>query len=448
MANGMVRGRRRKLCPLFTRGVPLKFRMKVMKNAMKKEARYLATVSLGVMGAGFAATLPFEHIGIVNLLQGGFEAGVVGGLADWFAVSALFRHPLGLPIPHTALLPRNRDKMTKGLVSIVEQELLSKETIRARLAGIRFLDKSLELAERELHTEAVQQALVYLCEQAVRAIEADKLVPLLEREIQSALEAVDSTALVRSILEGAVAQGYDTRALDFVLGRVEAWAIKQETRDQLGAMAIKAFEGLQTNGFMAFAVNAFVGMVSEEKLGSIVQSFILAQVEQLRYSHNSRREAVLGYVRAELAKLPRDSKLLSEVEGWMRHLPERIGFGDKLAHLVERVKDRALAFIREPEFARQYAIPMLVRLLASLRENPHAMERGEAWIQEQIAGYLEQNHGKIGQLVKENLDKLDNEKLIELVEEKVGKDLQWIRVNGAICGFVIGVGLTGLKWLV
>ena len=73
---------------------------------MKKEAKYIATVSLGVMGAGFLATLPAPVSSTVwgTFLQGGFEAGVVGGLADWFAVSALFRHPLGIPIPHTALI--------------------------------------------------------------------------------------------------------------------------------------------------------------------------------------------------------------------------------------------------------------------------------------------------------------------------------------------------------
>src|SRR5690242_532014 len=105
---------------------------------MKKEVKYIATVSLGVMGAGFLATLPASSTLWGGLLQGGFEAGVVGGLADWFAVSALFRHPLGMPIPHTALLPNNREKMTKALVSMVENELLSKETIRARLRQIRF----------------------------------------------------------------------------------------------------------------------------------------------------------------------------------------------------------------------------------------------------------------------------------------------------------------------
>ena len=105
----------------------------------KKKSNRMAEISLGVMGAGFVATLPFSGTGLA-LLQGGFEAGLVGGLADWFAVTALFRHPLRIPIPHTALLPKNRDKMTKAITTMVETELLNQESIRSKIKQIRITD--------------------------------------------------------------------------------------------------------------------------------------------------------------------------------------------------------------------------------------------------------------------------------------------------------------------
>lgn len=74
----------------------------------------MATISLAIMGVGFVATMPFGDSIWGQLLQGGFEAGLVGGLADWFAVTALFRHPLGIPIPHTALLPKTGSVLQKG----------------------------------------------------------------------------------------------------------------------------------------------------------------------------------------------------------------------------------------------------------------------------------------------------------------------------------------------
>ncbi|OOP62980.1 hypothetical protein BWZ43_25545, partial [Heyndrickxia oleronia] len=105
---------------------------------MVKNSKYLARTSLAVMGIGFIATLPFEHSNpFLGLLQGGFEAGIVGGLADWFAVTALFRHPLGIPIPHTSLLSKNRKRITKALVSTIENDWLSKESIVNKLKNIQ-----------------------------------------------------------------------------------------------------------------------------------------------------------------------------------------------------------------------------------------------------------------------------------------------------------------------
>lgn len=414
---------------------------------MKKEAKYIATVSLGVMGAGFLATLPVSSTVWGGFLQGGFEAGVVGGLADWFAVSALFRHPMGIPIPHTALLPKNREKITKALVSTVQNELLSKETIRARLQQIRFLEKGLELAEGHLDNESLHKGLSALAAQAILAIDLEKLTPLLAEEMRKALQDVDASRLVRTLVDTVVEGGYDSKTFDFVLDKVESWAFKAETRDQLGAMALKAFEGLQSNGFMAFAVNAFIGMVNEEKLGGIIQNFLLSYIEQLRMNHHPRREAVLSFIRGELNKLERNPKLLAELETLKTKLPDMFDLDTKLSGLLARLKEKVLAFVEQPEFVPDHVVPIIRNVLASVKANEGLLQRGESWVQEQIASYLEKNHSKIGQLVKENLDKFDNEKLTELMEDKIGKDLQWIRVNGAICGFIIGLGLAGIKML-
>jgi uncharacterized membrane-anchored protein YjiN (DUF445 family) len=417
---------------------------------MKKEAKYIASVSLGVMGAGFVATLPFGGGGsmAIVLLQGGFEAGVVGGLADWFAVSALFRHPLGIPIPHTALLPKNRDKITNALVTTVENELLSKETIRARLKQIGFLQKALELSATQLHNDTLHKGIAVLCKQALLALDWDQLGLLIKDEIRKAIQATDMPKMLHHAVKGVAANHYDAKAFDFVLDKVDLWAVKADTRDQLGAMAFKAFEGLQVNGFMQFAVNAFMGMVSEEKLGGILQDFILSYTEQLRTERHPKREGVLSFVREELFKLEHQPKLLAELESWKERLPELLSMDDKLEQLLAKLRERADAFVDRSDFVPEVIIPLLERLLNSLQNNQQALQRGEHWIQQQISEYVERNHNKIGLLVKENLDKLDNDTLIEMMEDKIGGDLQWIRVNGAICGFLIGLALTGLKLLV
>ena len=87
----------------------------------------------------------------------GFEAGLVGGLADWFAVTALFRHPMGIPIPHTALLPKNRKRVTKGLINTLENEWLTKESITNKVKEMQLAQMVLQIAEREMQSDAVKR---------------------------------------------------------------------------------------------------------------------------------------------------------------------------------------------------------------------------------------------------------------------------------------------------
>ncbi|WP_142315511.1 DUF445 family protein, partial [Bacillus wiedmannii] len=83
-----------------------------------------------------------------------------------------------------------------------------------------------------------------------------------------------------------------------------------------------------------------------------------------------------------------------------------------------------------------------------IKEDEQIVQKIEEWLQKQVVTLVEKNHSKIGKLVQENLDKLDDKMLIEMIENNVGKDLQWIRVNGAVCGFMIGLVLEGIKAII
>jgi uncharacterized membrane-anchored protein YjiN (DUF445 family) len=83
-----------------------------------------------------------------------------------------------------------------------------------------------------------------------------------------------------------------------------------------------------------------------------------------------------------------------------------------------------------------------------VKEDERTVQKIEDWLQKQVVNVVEKNHSKIGKLVQENLDKLDDKTLIEMIENNVGKDLQWIRVNGAVCGFMIGLVLEGIKAII
>ncbi|MGF9915815.1 DUF445 domain-containing protein [Paenibacillus ehimensis] len=415
---------------------------------MSGKAKHTAAVSLGVMAAGFAVTIPWADHTWVRLLQSGFEAGLVGGLADWFAVTALFRHPLGIPIPHTALLPNNRRRVTEALITTVEQELISKESIRSKLAGLKIVSRGLEAAERVLESDKTQQSIAVWCERLLDYIPWDRIPALLEKEIRQRIDALEAAPALRKALDQVYEYQGDEKALDFLLDLAEQLVLTRETQHRLGAMAAQAMQGLQTNGFMQLAVNAFLGFYNEEKLGAMIQQFVWNAIRDMKRQGNKNRLALLAELRLRLERWLADPETADTLNGWKVRLLDNWDLAAQTEKWVEQLKERLVETVRAPEFAERYAIPFLKELLHRIREDEQGMAKLEQWIQEQLGRWVEANHSKIGALIRENVDRFDNETLIALMEDKIGSDLQWIRVNGALCGFLIGLVLGTVKLFV
>jgi len=414
---------------------------------MKKNARHIAAISLGVMGAGFAATFPIARLPIGMVLQSGFEAGLVGGLADWFAVTALFRHPLNIPIPHTALLPRNREKVTNALVTAIQTELLNKESIIGKLQNVqitqRFIDKLKEYLESEPAGERISLILAKL----LASIPPEKVTGVLAQEVRSWIREADSRALIERLSGSVLESGYEEPLFQAVLAYAERMAVRAETREMLGGLAMKALDRLQLGGFMGFAVNAFAGFMNEDKLGGLLQDFVLSLLADLRQPGHAAREKALDAVRTAIRDLPDNDRVLLAAEQWKVNIAE----GEDVERLIGNGVKQALNKLSEraadPEYCRTVIIPMLQKALKAVSGREDWIQAADHWIRNQAAVFVEKNHGMIGRLVKENADKLDNDTLIAMMEQHVGKDLQWIRVNGAVCGFAIGIVL-GLLHLV
>ncbi|WP_080833345.1 DUF445 domain-containing protein [Cohnella massiliensis] len=411
---------------------------------MAREAKHTAAISLGIMGAGFLATFPADGHWAGALLHGGFEAGLVGGLADWFAVTALFRKPLGLPIPHTALLPRNRDKVVRSLIHVIENEFLTKESIKQKAGELRIGEKLLEIAEGRLPD--IVRAAVLLGDYGLKHLPAERLAAFAAGELRRIAEKADAAAVLRALRNEILERGYEERALDFLLDKAEDLVSSDTARYQLGSMAASALGNLQVNGLMGFAVNAFVGFMSEDKLGYMLQGAILGKLREMTADEgHPLRVLLLNELRRALIDLDRNEALIRELDGAKSRLLEQWDAEAYLRRWIEELRDRALEWIHSERFERDFALPLLAKLIERVRGNEELLNAFQNWTQTQISQIVERNHSKIGKLVQENLDKLDNDTLIAMMEDKLGKDLQWIRVNGAVCGFLIGLALEGIN---
>ncbi|EEL71436.1 MULTISPECIES: DUF445 domain-containing protein [Bacillus] len=415
---------------------------------MSLQTKYIAGISLGVMGVGFAASIPFQGTVAGEIIQGGFEAGLVGGLADWFAVTALFRHPLGIPIPHTALLPKNRKRVTKGLVSTLENEWLTKESITSKVKEMQLAQMVLQIAEKELQSDAVKKGIVTIAEKAILQIDTEKLAVIIEKELKTYLHTINTSNILQVLVDQLVVQEYDEKTLDYILVKVKDWTAQDEARYQLGSLGMKAMENIKVDGFLQFTLKSFMNIVDEDKIGGILQKFIISNINSLQDADNSTRQLILAKIRQEIINVKENESLLQELEKWKEKWIANWDATDKIKEMLEQVQSRAVTFVKNEEFVDKYVVPFLQTQMNKIKADELIVQKIEDWLQKQVVTIVEKNHSKIGKLVQENLDKLDDKTLIEMIENNVGKDLQWIRVNGAVCGFMIGLVLEGIKAII
>ncbi|MBK5425317.1 MULTISPECIES: DUF445 domain-containing protein [Bacillus] len=415
---------------------------------MSLQTKYIAGISLGVMGVGFAASIPFQGTVAGEIIQGGFEAGLVGGLADWFAVTALFRHPLGIPIPHTALLPKNRKRVTKGLVSTLENEWLTKDSITSKVKEMQLAQMVLQIAEKELQSDAVKKGIVTIAEKAILQIDTEKLAVIIEKELKTYLHTINTSNILQVLVDQLVVQEYDEKTLDYILVKVKDWTAQDEARYQLGSLGMKAMENIKVDGFLQFTLKSFMNIVDEDKIGGILQKFIISNINSLQDADNSTRQLILAKIRQEIINVKENESLLQELENWKEKWIANWDATDKIKEMLEQVQSRAVTFVKNEEFVDKYVVPFLQTQMNKIKADELIVQKIEDWLQKQVVTIVEKNHSKIGKLVQENLDKLDDKTLIEMIENNVGKDLQWIRVNGAVCGFMIGLILEGIKAII
>ena len=377
------------------------------------------------MAALFISTTLAPQPGFwILLIRATAEAALVGGLADWFAVTALFRQPLGLPIPHTAILPRNKDRIGEGLALFIERNFLSPDILRAKLRSIdpaRLVADSLSMPA---NADAIARRLIRMLPHVINAIDDHDFRVFIGESLGRHLADIELAPLLGRAIAVLTANGFHETLLDRLLDFCRAFL--EEREDQLYVAA----EAQRRRWWIPKAINrqiarAIIGGVKEllsklRESGTPARRKLLREIERLA---EELRNSPVYRARVEEAKL----RLLEdmEVKGWLGSV-----WGD-----IKRV---LLADLASPQSRMDHALGAVICSLGHHLCVDTAMRKRVNRTIEAMALEVVPWRTGLAEFLIEVVRQWDSSSFISRIELVVGSDLQYIRISGTLVGGLVG----------
>ena len=359
------------------------------------------------------------------------EAAMVGGLADWFAVTALFRHPLGLPIPHTAIIPENKDRIADTMAGFLRENFLIPPVVARRMKAMNlaaslgdFLSDPAQGAEGKL-----RQGAASLFADVLQSLDPEQLGGMVKRGLRQQLERLDVSPLLGQLLSAAIA---DKRHLP-VIEELIRWA----------GMTLEANEELLHNLIheRANAIMRWTGL--DEKLSNAILDGIYKLFAEciVDPGHPLRRKVEEG-LEALASNLQHDPETIDRVNRLKAELLANPAMGAWMDAMWERARAALLRAARDPDRALSGQFgASLGQLGAALRQDLRLQALVNRFARRTTVGIASRYGDQIVRLVSETVKRWDASTVTGRIEGAVGRDLQFIRVNGTLVGGLVGVAI-------
>jgi uncharacterized membrane-anchored protein YjiN (DUF445 family) len=384
------------------------------------------------MAALFLITRQFEavHSGI-GFIKAFAEAAMVGGLADWFAVTALFRHPLGLPIPHTAIIPRNKDRIGDTMAQFLRTNFLTPVVVARRMQRIDVAGAAGRFLADPDHGGAgrLRDGVSRMLADMLDALDDQRLGIMVKGAIGDKLRELDAAPLIGQALEAAMKEGRHLPLMNAILQKASTILASNEQliRDMVHERSGRI---LRWTGLDADVADAIISGLNK-LFGDLADD----PAHPLRH----RVDDAL----AELAvKLRSDPAMQERVASFKADLIENPAMQNWIAGLWDQGRAALLKAARDPERVMAGRFGEMFRQLGTTLQNDEALKATINRFTRRTAVGAAASYGDtIVKLVSETVRTWDAQMLTDRVEVTVGRDLQYIRINGTLVGGLVGVAL-------
>jgi uncharacterized membrane-anchored protein YjiN (DUF445 family) len=354
------------------------------------------------------------------------EAAMIGALADWFAVVALFRHPLGVPIPHTSIITRNKRSIANSLADFVVVQFLSAEVIAERLKrfdAARHLSQWLP-GNREKVAAYLSKAIGY----GVRALDDRRIHDFIAQTARNKLQKIDLSVFMANGLELVTRNQRHRKILHGGLNRFADYVENPDNTEKISAF----IKGWSDNAFVQSMIEPFVPTIRT----AVVNKLRAAADDETNGLYLEFDEQVRNYV----SRLQQDTELQEWVTNqkntWLNH-PE---FGHQIESLWSQFRDWVVLDLSHPESVIAGKVENMVGELELYLASDEELR---AWLNDQIQAALirvaDANKGQVGDLIREEFGNWDDKYMVNQLELYLGRDLQYIRINGTLVGGLFGL---------
>lgn len=374
------------------------------------------------------------------------EAAVVGALADWFAVVALFRHPMGIPLPHTAIIPRSKQRIADKLAAFIIMNFLGTEAILLR---IRSFDPAAKLAawlSKAESAEALGSYGIRAISYGLRAIEDQRIHRFILATVVSKLEQIDFAALGSRLLDVLTHGGRHQQLLNEVVHQLRLMLDDESTRDKVAKLIAKEFEGWRKYLLHVVPVDEMMGSFSAKKLIHAVSRLLDEVDEDPGHPLRARFDAFVAQFIVKLKSDPAFRLKGEEIRNQILKQPELAAY---LSSLWLQLRNWLELDLNAPQSSiRVRIVAATLGLGEKLREDKET----QSWINEQILAaavpLCEENRERIGKFISDQVRSWDERYMTQQLELNIGKDLQFIRINGTLIGGLVGLVLYGCTALI
>ncbi len=376
------------------------------------------------------------------------EAALVGGLADWFAVVALFRKPLNLPIPHTAVIPNNKDRIAESLGGFVAENFLTRKVVESKIANLDLTGRAGRWVEE--NAESLTQKIVSEVPGILAGLDEGAIQKIIQRELRAGVEKLDFAKSAAGLLESLTAQGKHREILSKIL--VGAQALIEKNRESIAEeirqeLPLSELEGIP---FLGDTIVASVRRAAGDAVASLLVYKIQKVLDRAKADDNHKLRSEFDEALAGLVRNLRESQEYHQKAQEMKTaLLESKEVGDYISSIWGDLKKKILDDLASTDSGIRRALLAAVKKIGTtLQQEQVLKDRINAWLKPELAELAEKNRHEVARMIEETVKQWDGRDLAEKLEEHTGRDLQFIRLNGTLVGGLAGLLIyLGSLWL-